>query len=219
MGLLFDAQLQKLNSEMIIMGSMIEQAIKTAGELLISRDQDTAMALKRGDSEIDRKEREIESLCMRMLLIQQPVARDLRVISSTLKMITDMERIADQASDIAEILTMPLHGAAIPFPEQLQHMARETALMVNRAIDAYVKRDADLASEVIAHDDVVDGLFTQVKENIVALINEDHTKDSMQLLDMLMIAKYFERSADHAVNIAEWVEYAVSGLYKGERLQ
>lgn len=222
MRLHFDEQLDKLNSEMITMGSMIERAIENAGTLLETRNMELANILKNGDSEIDRKEREIETMCLRLILMQQPVARDLRIISAALKMITDMERIADQASDIAEILSMPLSGDVIPYPPHLKQMAGETAKMVHKSIDAYVARDLKLALEVREDDDIVDDLFTQVKDEIIAVIesgSEGGRLDGMQLLDMLMIAKYFERSADHAVNIAEWVEFAVTGKYKGEALQ
>ena len=222
MRLHFDEQLDKLNSEMILMGSMIERAIENAGTLLETRNMDLASVLKTGDSEIDRKEREIETMCLRLILMQQPVARDLRLISAALKMITDMERIADQASDIAEILSMPMTGEWIPYPPHLKQMAGETAKMVHKSIDAYVARDLNLAREVINDDDKVDELFTQVKNDIIAIIesgSEGGKLDGMQLLDMLMIAKYFERCADHAVNIAEWVEFAVTGRYKGELMQ
>jgi phosphate transport system protein len=189
---------------------------------LSTRDLDAARLLRDGDNEIDRKEREIETLCLRLILMQQPVARDLRLISAALKMITDMERIADQASDIAEIITMPVEGELLPLPAHLPQMAAETARMVHRAIDAYVTRDLTLARQVMQDDDIVDELFTQVKEDLMELINSccaaGLTPYGMQLLDMLMIAKYFERSADHAVNIAEWVEFAVTGEYKGDRL-
>ena len=219
----FDEQLQKLNNEMIVMGSMIERAIENAGVLLETRSLDMANVLKSGDDEIDRKEREIETLCLRLILMQQPVARDLRIISAALKMITDMERIADQASDIAEILTMPVKGELIPFPPHLQQMAAETAKMVHKAIDAYVARDQALAKIVMQDDDIVDDLFDEVKREIIDLIESSCRTgigiDGLQLLDMLMIAKYFERCADHAVNIAEWVEYAVTGYYKGELMQ
>ncbi|MDI9520170.1 MAG: phosphate signaling complex protein PhoU [Bacillota bacterium] len=222
MRLHFDEQLNTLNNEMILMGSMIERAIENAGTLLETRNLELANVLKNGDVEIDRKEREIETMCLRLILMQQPVARDLRVISAALKMITDMERIADQASDIAEILSMPYEGELIPYPPHLKQMAAETARMVHRAIDAYVTRDLDLARKVMNDDDVVDDLFTQVKNDIISIIESGEKKgelDGMQLLDMLMIAKYFERSADHAVNIAEWVEFAVTGRYKGELMQ
>ena len=218
----FDEQLHKLNMEMITMGSMIERAIESAGELLLTRDQEIACELIGKDSEVDRKEREIETLCLRLILMQQPVARDLRVISAALKMITDMERIGDQAADISEILTMPLDGELLPLPEHLPLMAVETAKMVHKAIDAYVALDLILARSVMEDDDIVDGLFDEVKKDLMGQINSccrlGINPNSMQLLDMLMIAKYFERSADHAVNIAEWVEYAVTGEYKGDRL-
>ncbi len=219
----FDEQLQELNKEMITMGSLIEQAIENVSVVLASRNEEAARVIMRGDNDIDRKEREIESMCLRMLLMQQPVASDLRLISSALKMITDMERIGDQAADIAEIISMPVKGEQMPFPHHLAQMASETAAMVHQAIDAYVTRDAALARRVIERDDVVDGLFTEVKDELLGIMNT-HIKaikheSGMQLLDMLMIAKYFERSADHATNIAEWVEYAVTGQYKGENLQ
>ena len=219
----FDEQLLELNQEMIAMGSRIEQAIENAGELMASRDVAAARIIMQGDQEIDRMEREIEGRCLRLLLMQQPVASDLRLISSALKMITDMERIGDQSSDIAEIITMPVEGNLLPFPSQLQQMSRETANMVRRAVDAYVTRDIELARAVVASDDVVDNLYDEVKRELINLMNDQcnaqRHADGMQLLDMLMIAKYYERSADHATNIAEWVEYAVTGKYKGEMLQ
>lgn len=219
----FDEQLLELNQEMIAMGSRIEQAIENAGELMASRDVAAARIIMQGDQEIGRMEREIEGRCLRLLLMQQPVASDLRLISSALKMITDMERIGDQSSDIAEIITMPVEGNLLPFPSQLQQMSRETANMVRRAVDAYVTRDIELARAVVASDDVVDNLFDEVKRELIKLMNDQcnaqRHADGMQLLDMLMIAKYYERSADHATNIAEWVEYAVTGKYKGEMLQ
>jgi phosphate transport system protein len=219
----FDEQLLELNKEMITMGSLIEQAIENASQVVSSRNVEAARIVIRGDMEIDRKERDIESRCLRLLLMQQPVASDLRLISAALKMITDMERIGDQAADIAEIITMPVKGELMPFPKHLQQMATETARMVHQAIDAYVTRDAALAREVIESDDVVDQLFDEVKEELLKIMNTyiktGKHANGMQLLDMLMIAKYYERSADHATNIAEWVEYAVTGHLKGELLQ
>ncbi|NLJ65177.1 MAG: phosphate signaling complex protein PhoU [Christensenellaceae bacterium] len=213
----FDDQLNQLNREMIQMGSMIEQAIERVCDVLRTHDVEAAKAIVRGDSEIDRKERDIEALCLRLILMQQPVASDLRMVSSALKMITDMERIGDQASDIAEIVSMPIEGEIVEKPAHLLTMGESAAQMVHKAVDAYVSRDVLLAQEVIESDDIVDDLFVQVKEEIQEQIR---TSDDpgMQLLDTLMIAKYFERIADHAVNIAEWVEYAVSGIYKGEAL-
>jgi phosphate transport system protein len=149
--------------------------------------------------------------------MQQPVASDLRMVSSALKMITDMERIGDQASDIAEIISMPIEEEIVEKPAHLLTMGESAAHMVHKAVDAYVSRDLSLAQEVIESDDIVDNLFIQVKEEIQEQIRTSEDP-GMQLLDTLMIAKYFERIADHAVNIAEWVEYAVTGIYKGEAL-
>jgi phosphate transport system protein len=202
---------------MIQMGSMIEQAIERVCDVLRIHDVEAAKAIVRGDSEIDRKERDIEALCLRLILMQQPVASDLRMVSSALKMITDMERIGDQASDIAEIISMPIEEEIVEKPAHLLTMGESAAHMVHKAVDAYVSRDLSLAQEVIESDDIVDNLFIQVKEEIQEQIRTSEDP-GMQLLDTLMIAKYFERIADHAVNIAEWVEYAVTGIYKGEAL-
>ena len=169
-----------------------------------------------GDREVDRKEREIEALCLHLLLQQQPVARDLRQISSALKMITDMERIGDQAADISEIVTVM--DLTQPRPGHFSVMAHAAVDMVHRAIDAYVRQDVELARQVMESDDVVDELFDQVKGDLAVLLRENAER-SGSVLDMLMIAKYFERIGDHAVNIAEWVAYSVTGLYKGEELQ
>lgn len=152
-----------------------------------------------------------------MLLMQQPVARDLRLVSSALKMITDMERIGDQAADIAEIVIMLGEGSAVQPPEHIAAMAEEARAMVHSAIDAYVQRDVKLAEKVIDQDDVVDQLFLSVKDELVEQLRKDPAS-ALAALDMLMIAKYFERIGDHATNIAEWVQYAVTGLYKGESL-
>ena len=166
---------------------------------------------------MDRQERDIESLCLRMLLMQQPVARDLRLVSSALKMITDMERIGDQAADIAEIVLMLGESSAVQPPEHIAAMAEEARAMVHSAIDAYVQRDVKLAEKVIDQDDAVDGLFLSVKDELVEQLRREPAS-ALAALDMLMIAKYFERIGDHATNIAEWVQYAVTGLYKGESL-
>lgn len=214
----FDEQLHLLNEEMIRMGSMIEQAIENAGRVLQSRNRQECLAIMDFDREIDRKERDIETLCLRLILMQQPVARDLRIISSALKMITDMERIGDHASDIAEILTMPENEPPIDYPPQLLRMAEESSVMVHRAIDAFVNRDVKLAQAVIASDDIVDDLFKEVRLELTRLMHL-YPDSNMQIMDILMFAKYFERIGDHAVNIAEWVEYAVTGIYKGESLQ
>ena len=215
-------QLQRLNYEMVLMGSLIERAVETAGELLETGDIEVAQVLKAGDEAINRKEREIEAMCMSLMLMQ-PDATDLRFISAALKMITDMERIADQASDIAEILTMPHKGERLPFPSHLREMAKATSQMVHLAVEAYVRRDYLLARRVMQQDDAVDELFEKVKSDILKMLDQSccngEVVDGQQLLDMLMIAKYLERSADHAVNIAEWVEYALTGKHKGTNLQ
>lgn len=212
-----DEQLLKLDKEMAEMGSVIEQGIVKVCALLKQKDDAAALRLMQDDERVDRKEKEIESLCLRLILMQQPVARDLRKVSAALKMITDMERIGDQAADIAEILLMPIEGEPIRKPAHLDAMGVEAANMVRKAIDAYVKRDLDLAREVELDDDKVDALFVNVKHDLMQDIKRQPDL-GMQLLDTLMIAKYLERIADHAVNIAEWVEYSVTGVYKGEKL-
>lgn len=214
----FDEQLDLLNQEMIQMGAMVEGTIERACRALLSHDVELAREIMTSDAVVDRKEREIESLCLRLLLMQQPVARDLRLVSSALKMITDMERIGDQSADISEIVTFV---GEIPFekrPQHIREMAQATMTMVHRAIDAYVSRDVATAREVIASDDEVDDLFLMVKQELVDELAEDRTAGT-QALDLLMIAKYFERIGDHAVNIAEWVEFAATGMYKGEKMQ
>lgn len=213
----FDEQVDVLNAQMIEMGALIETTIEGACEALQTADLPKARAIMEADSAVDRKEREIESLCLRMLLTRQPVAHDLRVVSSALKMITDMERIGDQAADISEIVTMMDYTAALQ-PAHFGAMAQAAIEMVHHAIDAYVRRDVALAREVIASDDTVDELFTDVKRELIELLGQDASRGGVAL-DLLMIAKYFERIGDHATNIAEWVEYSVTGLYKGEVLQ
>ncbi|MEA4998818.1 MAG: phosphate signaling complex protein PhoU [Candidatus Limiplasma sp.] len=213
----FDEQVEVLNTQMIEMGAMIETTIEGACDALLNGDLTKARAIMDADTVVDRKEREIESLCLRMLLTRQPVAHDLRVVSSALKMITDMERIGDQAADISEIVTM-MDYSAIKQPAHFAAMARAAIDMVHRAIDAYVRRDVVLARDVIQSDDTVDGLFTDVKNELIELLAADSARGG-EALDLLMIAKYFERIGDHATNIAEWVEYSVTGYYKGEELR
>jgi len=214
---LFDTQVEVLNQQMIEMCSMIESTLEAATDVLQKLDKARAREIIEGDAVIDRKEREIESLCLRMLLTRQPVAHDLRVVSSALKMITDMERIADHAADISEIVTMIDYDIAAQ-PEHFLAMSRTAIDMVHRAVDAYVRQDVDLARQVIADDDIVDNLFVEVKQEIVAFMVKDSHR-SVEGMDDLMIAKYYERIGDHATNIAEWVEYCVTGLYKGDVLR
>ena len=209
-----DDQLLKLNTTLIKMGAMIEYAIENASKALVDRNTGLAREVIQFEQTIDEEDREIESLCLKLLLQQQPVARDLRLISAVLKMITDMERIGDQAADIAEIVVM-MNGA--PLIKRLEHipeMARETIWMVKSSIDAFVSRDRSLARKVIRHDDVVDQLFVHIKDELITLI-EQRVDAGSQAIDLLMIAKYLERIGDHATNIAEWVEFAITGMHRG----
>lgn len=200
------------------MGAMIESAIDKACDALMRHDVALAQSVMEADHLIDQKERTIESMCLRLLLIQQPIARDLRKVSSALKMITDMERVGDQAADICEIVTMMDGMEGLDNPRLMRDMARETVDMVHKVIDAYVASDVHLARAVMAADDVVDDLFMRVKAELIELLTRDASR-GQQALDILMIAKYFERIGDHAVNIGEWVEFSVTGSYKGEELQ
>ncbi|MBQ3485915.1 MAG: phosphate signaling complex protein PhoU [Clostridia bacterium] len=210
----FDEQLHTLNHELLEMGALIERAIRSATDALVKQDVEAALQAIAADKEVDQAERDIESLCLKLLLQQQPVARDLRLISSALKMITDMERIGDQASDIAELV---IYLSKEPYIKELTHlpqMAENAIRMVTGALDAYVRKDVVLAQEVMAMDDTIDALFVTVKDELISLIRHDVSAGS-QAIDLLMIAKYYERIGDHAQNIAEWVEYALTGRHKG----
>ena len=208
----FDEQLTQLNRELIEMGALCEDAISLASESLLKNDRDLAVKVGPLDSEIDRKERTIESLCLKLLLQQQPVARDLRQISAALKMITDMQRIGDQAEDIAEIIrsndVRPAGNS-----ELLHDMADATIKMVTESVDAFVKKDIAIAKKVIDDDDVVDNYFDQMKQKLITGIAKDPANGEYAI-DILIIAKYFERIGDHAVNIAEWVIFSVTGEHK-----
>lgn len=207
----FDRQLEELHVELIEMGSMCEDVIRKTSKLLQSGDAKVAMEIRKEDSNIDEQERLVESLCLKLLLQQQPVAKDLRKVSAALKMITDMERIGDQASDIAEIIETT--DFSVPTNDvKLAKMAETTIAMVTESIDAYVKQDLELVREVIARDDEVDDLFLEVRQEIADDMVE--AGDPMSSLDLLMIAKYFERIGDHATNIAEWVEFSITGTHK-----
>lgn len=203
-------QLTLLNDLLVQMGQMVEHAIELAISALNNQDKETAQKVIAYEEEIDEKEKEIEQLCLKLLLCQQPVAKDLRFISSALKMITDLERIGDQAADIAEIAILL---AGTPYIKDLEHigqMAVETTDMVIKSINAYVKSDVDEAQEVIEHDDVVDELFVTVKKELITMINQN-VETGEQATDLLMVAKYFERIGDHATNIAQWVIFSVTG--------
>ena len=207
----FDRQLEELHVELIEMGSMCEDVIRKTSKLLQSGDAKVAKEIRKEDSNIDEQERLVESLCLKLLLQQQPVAKDLRKVSAALKMITDMERIGDQASDIAEIIETT--DFSVPTNDvKLAKMAETTIAMVTESIDAYVKQDLELVREVIARDDEVDDLFLEVRQEIADDMVEEG--DPLSSLDLLMIAKYFERIGDHATNIAEWVEFSITGTHK-----
>lgn len=208
----FDEQLFELNRELIEMGGMCEEAIASAVNALTEGNLELAEKVIREGSAIDQMEREIENHCMKLLLHQQPVARDLRLISSALKMITDAERIGDQAEDIAEIVGH-LKGRTMESMIQIEEMAKATIEMVNGSIDAFVEKNLDLARAVIAKDDVVDDYFTKAKSDIISYVAKNPEEGEFAL-DILMIAKYLERIGDHAVNIAEWVIYCITGVHK-----
>ena len=212
----FDEELNTLNNELILMGALCEDAISYAVTALMEDNEELRTKVFTVDQQIDHKELDIESQCLRLLLREQPVARDLRQISSAMRMISDMERIGDQASDIAEI-SQYLRGDQLKNRVPLQNMAVAVTKMVTESVDSFVHRDLKLAEEVIEYDDVADSLFLDIKSGLVRMISADSSCGEAAL-DLLMIAKYLERIGDHATNIAEWVGYAVTGEYKGGEL-
>lgn len=212
----YDKQLKKLNDEMIEMGSMIVKVIEDAIHALVSQDGVLARQVIERDDEIDQQERNIETLCFKLLLMEQPVATDLRQVSSALKMVTDMERIGDHASDISE-LTIQMAGTPyIKKLENIQQMAKESMQMLVNSIEAFVELDLEKAKQVIKQDDVVDALFVTVKNELIQLIHKN-ADDGEQETDLLMVAKYLERIGDHATNISEWVIYYITGEYVSEK--
>ena len=212
---IFDEQLDYLNKEMVERGNLCEKVISGAIEVTMSdKDGKLAHEVLETDSEIDRKEREIENICMKLLLRQQPVARDLRVISSALKMISDMERIGDQAADIVE-LSKYVEGSKIKNEIHLDEMSKEVIKMVTGSVDSFVSKDLYLARTVIISDDIVDNYFDDIKKKLIALIAKTDGEGE-EFIDLLMIAKYLERIGDHATNIAEWVEYSILGKHDEE---
>ena len=213
----FDEQLNELNSEMIRMGALCEEVIALAAKSLSEGDISLAKKVSPLDTQIDQKERTIETLCLRLLLQQQPVARDLRQISAALKMITDMERIGDQAADIAEII--PFFLSHNTFDCTLVcRMAQQASSMVTQSVEAFVRRDVYLARSVAGQDALVDEDFTAVKQALIAAIAREPEQGEVAL-DLLMIAKYFERIGDHAVNLSEWVEFSVTGVHKHDGVE
>lgn len=210
-------KLEELHQLLIEMGVLCEEVIDATFEALMNEDRAKAEEIREKDLSIDQMEKEIESKCLKLLLRQQPVASDLRKISAALKMITDMERIGDQASDIAEIL---LTGSlAAPAQDiRIGEMAKATMKMVRESVDSYVKEDLELARKVIDSDDIVDDLFREIRGKLAdGLMSKEATKD--QILDLLMVAKYYERIGDHATNIAEWVEYSITGIHRNDEMK
>ena len=212
----FDRQLVTLNDEMIEMGSMIEKAIQQAITALITQDVDKAKEIIQYDEDIDHQEKTIENLCLKLLLQQQPVARDLRVISSALKMITDMERIGDHASDISEMAILMADRPYIKKLEHIQEMAKESSLMLVGSIEAFVNKDLQQAHDIIVRDDVVDDLFEKIKTELIKMIHKDPNVGD-QAMDLLMVAKYLERIGDHACNIADRVIFSITGTHDAEK--
>ena len=207
----FDEQLNRLHVELIQMGATCEDAISAAAEALLKGDEALVPAALEAERDLDRREREVENLCLKLLLQQQPVARDLREISAALKMISDLERIGDQAADIAELVSY----VRVPDGSGVLHIADMTRAvigMVTDSVDSFVKRDLGLARAVCAADDRVDELFDQVKRELIDMIAADAAW-GQQGLDLLMVAKYLERIGDHATNVAEWVEYSITGVH------
>lgn len=210
----FEEQLETLHVEMIKMGSLCEEAITTAAAALSEYEESTIEKAASVEFEIDQQERKIETLCMKLILQQQPVARDLRVISSALKMISDMERIGDQALDITQ-MTQYTAGHSDKGESDLQKMSLEVSKMVTDSIDSFVRSDLALAQKVISYDDVIDDWFNKIKQELIVLIAKDNTQGEYYI-DLLMVAKYLERIGDHATNIAEWVEYSITGVHQSQ---
>ena len=214
----FDQQLAQLNVELVTMGALCEEALTYAIRALFQKEEGMITRTLEAEDQINQKEKEIEGICMKLLLQQQPVARDLRIISSALKMISDMERIGDQAADIAEIVKY-MDRRDMPAPEHLRNMSDFASKMVTDAINPFVNKDLDLARKVILDDDVVDDYFEKVKKDLIeAISNGDWTGEmgGQFYLDLLMIAKYIERIGDHATNIAEWVVFSITGSHPEE---
>lgn len=213
----FDQQLAALNQELTEMGAACARAIGLAAQALEEQDMTKAAPIAELEEQTNEQERSIEALCLKLLLQQQPVARDLRQISAALKMITDMERIGDQAADIAEII--PFFLSHNTFDCRLVcRMAQQASGMVTQSVDAFVRRDVALAQSIAGQDDLVDNDFTAVKQALIDAIAREPSQGEVAL-DLLMIAKYFERIGDHAVNLSEWVEFSVTGVHKHDGVQ
>lgn len=209
----YDLELDELNTLLIKMAAKVEQAVADAMKALEERDMDLAVTVSKNDRDVDRMERRIEDMCLMLLLKQQPVAGDLRFISAALKIITDLERIGDHAQDICEIsLTMDEKPLSVS-TDLITRMFMESTAMIKMAIDAFITNDEDLATQCINHDDVVDDLFLELREEIIDKFREQK-EDPHELVDLLQIAKYLERVGDHAQNIGEWVIFSLTGHHK-----
>ena len=206
----YDLQLKELKNQMLLLGSMIEEVIRKTIHALITQDVQEAKQIASGDEKIDAQVRKIEQLGYTILLRQQPIANDLRAVSAAMKMITDMERIGDHGADISELSVLMSKESYPNEIELVKQMSKETSMMLIQAVDAFADGNMQKASAVIARDDFVDDVFLQVKNSLANSIKENDT-DAMQELDLLMVAKYFERIGDHATNIAEWVIFSING--------
>ena len=212
----FIQELEGLNQELNAMSQMVQDAIDSSFQALTEHNEELAQKVIKGDRDVDNMERKIETHCLTLMLKQQPVASDLRLISSALKMITDMERIGDHASDISEITLELSSQSYIKKLDHIQQMAKETMYMLVQSVDAFVNKDMDKAKEVIAHDDIIDELFGRVKKELINMIHEN-AEVGEQASDLLMAAKYFERIGDHATNISEWVIFSITGEHPDDK--
>ena len=204
----FEEQLYMLNQKLIQMGQAIEKNIRAAIDALVNGNVEKAKQIIDADDDIDKMQREIESICVGLLIQQQPVAKDLRLITAAMKMVTDMERIGDHAVDISEMTEFLSEREMNDKFHTLKQMASEATVMLIKSIDAFTEKNAEIAKSVIEYDDVVDALFVNVKEELITLVLENPAEGESGL-DILMIAKYLERIGDHATNIAEWVLYSL----------
>ena len=204
----YQEDLEKLNANILKMGKMIEIAIESTVIALMGRDVQAASTVSENDEAIDNMEREIEALCMKLLLQQQPVATDLRVITAALKMVTDMERIGDHAADIAE-LVLQIPDCKYNKMDTITEISTQIIKMIHDSVNSFIQRNYDKAQIVIAQDDIVDNLYHEIKTDLIQKIKK--TDDGEQILDYLLIARYFERIGDHATNIAKWVVFAITG--------
>ncbi|MDP4109187.1 MAG: phosphate signaling complex protein PhoU [Bacillota bacterium] len=213
----FDEELKLMNLDLIKMGALIEEAIEKSVRVLETEYRDLAPEIEEGDKNVDALEKAIEARCLRLLLRQQPVARDLRAISTAIKMITDMERIGDQAADIADIAARPESAGIVKFASHITLMAKIAAEMVSASIKSYIDTDLELARETMKRDDEVDGLFDVVKMELIENIKNGRNQPDA-VINAMMIAKYLERIGDHAVNISEWVEFYITGVHKQTKI-